>query len=538
MRWVRVRAEFPRYAGGGPAPSFDITSDDDGFANVEVAVRPEQLVAPISSNPPEFFSSAAGSAEPSVAAATVRIVNGRATYDLPEAMWSIFARSTPVLWYRVVASTQAAGTPVVASHGDEDCLRGIAGSIEVPQMIGPVPAGPVTIPPPALEKVPDRRRRVLQGIVDVPGTADRRLLAEVVAHPAFVAAPSDQQAGVLDLFARSNTPGREMVEQLLDGGVEVGSKLVESRLFVRDERNEGTTLDHLLALHDARFHRRVRASRAEIVAEAMRELVDPGLQINQGDAETCTVTSVMAYAVVRNPAEVARWFRHLFDANSRHRCTLAKGGVLRLNTRAFSATSWEPFLLRSYTERVVQAALMDFGNFRQRYDPQKDSFIDWAGKAVGSGLWEFEMTHIVENAFNQPVRWDFGGGTRSAPNRVAAADALVAHLRNGGLPVILVTRWGTNGAHATVALRVEGNDVIIRNPQYRGAHPAKPDGTPQANPPRRILRAHRAEEAIAHADLRTWIIGYCAESGSSTDFGYTAAEIPSHLQSAVTPTAA
>jgi hypothetical protein len=538
MRWVRVRAEFPRYAAGGPPPTFDITSDDDGVANVEVATRPELLVTPMSSNPPVFFSSTAGSPADGVDGVDVPIRDGRGVYELPAATWAAFTPHTQELWFRVVASTQPTGAPVFASHGDEDCRRGLAGRLDILPMSSAGPVDPIVIDPRALDAMPAAQRRLVRAIVDTPRLTDHRLLAEVTAHEVFTDATVAQQAGILDLFARTNTPGRDLVEKLLDRRVQLASNSTEPALFVRDQRNEGTTLDHLLALHEARFHRRVRCRRAHIVFEVMRELVDPGLEINQGNVGTCTVTSVQAYTAERNPAELARWLRHLFDARSLHQCRLAREGTLRLNPRAFSQTSWNnPFFERSYSERVLQAALMDYGNFRQRYDPAKDEFTDWTNHVAQGGLWYFEITRIVESAFSQPFAWDFGGGSASNPVGAAATDRIFTHFSGGGLPVILVTRWGT-GAHAVIGLRTDGDRLIFRNPQYRGEQPTAATGTALSNPPRLVHAANRAEESIRKADLATWMIGFCHESGRTSDFGYPAAEIPSHLQATVQPTAA
>jgi hypothetical protein len=343
------------------------------------------------------------------------------------------------------------------------------------------------------------------------------------------------------------------MEKLLDMRVAVGSRsdgsqMTEPALFYRDERNEGTTLDHLLATWNIRLDKRIPLAMSEVIFEVMQELVDPPGQINQGAAGTCMATSVQTYTVIRNPAEYARWCRYILDKNSNHRVRLANGDWMRSNPEAFDTATWQStaagssgnFLQaigRTYSERGIQAAVMDYANFRETYNPETDQFRNWLGQVSNAGLWEFELSRALEAIFDQPWVCEFSGGNvdNINPN---AANTLMDYFRQGGLPCVVTMTWGT-GSHAVLGMRVENDRLIFKNPQYRGSLPftGYADGVNLNNPTRRIHDVSRAEESMSLADLRAVIFGFCRESSNLADRGYTLSEIPAHLQATVNPTA-
>ncbi len=558
MRWVRVHAHFDVWAANGPAPTFCITSDDDGVAFLEIAKRPELLFRPVSdpSDSWNVFFSATGSNDGTVAATEIPITRGRADYTLPDGVWRNMRRVADgpregdrLLYYRVKARPRGV-TRGWASHSDTDIQNGNAPFIEVVPLSGDLSQSPIEDSA-ALERL-DLFSRLWLSVIQLLGDdPDRQALQRLLAHPTYREQSSPTtRAKVLKLFVICGSRGRQLFPRLLDLRVQTGSNITEPAIFYRDEANEGTMLDHLVNLWDIQLDRRIPIALSEVIYEVMNEAVDPPGQLNQGAAGTCAATSVQTYVALRNPAEYARWCRYILDRRSRHRVRLANGDHMRANPEAFDVATWrnvlggqlsgnwQMILGRTYSERGIQAALMDYGNYRMRYDPERDRFVNWLGQVSSSGLWEFEISRVIEAVFNEPWKFDFGGGTlNSAPNS-NAADNLITHFQGGGLPVIITMLWGT-AAHAVLGLRIENNRVIFRNPQYRGNFPTPglANGTTLNQPTRQVHNVSRAEESMDRAGLRAALRGFCEESSNASDRGYTVAEIPASLHGTVTPTA-
>lgn len=553
MRWVHISPHQPSYGAGGPAPTFRITSDDDGFANIELAPDPRQLAAPIS-DPADLwtqFSSLDGATDGSVAGATVQIRSGFADWTVPLDAWQKLAQGHDRIYFRVRASTQASGTATYTSVLDREALNGNAPWVGVEQMSGTPPdvARQVSADVWAAMDLWDRMWLIF--IEMLPESSPRRqAYSRVLNHALYAESGTQRCAKLLGLFVQLSEAGQVKFPTLMDLRLQIGSNETTPALTWKDERGEDTLLGHLLALFEVPFHRRITATQSELVEDVIAQLTDPGGEINQGYAGTCAATSITVYTILRNPAEVARWVRGLVDKR-RLRVRLKNGDYMRVNSRCFSRATWLNLpaaartvsninlFMRSWTERAVQAALMDYGNFRARYNPQSDNYTSWLGTVMSSGLWEFEITRALEAIFDESWTWEFGGAgsSMSAPNRAAIATSLWNHLGQGALPVLVCfSPWGT-GAHAVVGVKLENNQLVCRNPQYRGRVPASPTGAVLANPARTVSAAHRAEESFTQASIGAAVRGYIYENpGSASERGYRASEIPSHLQATVTPT--
>lgn len=562
MRWVHVHTHFDVWAANGPAPTFCITSDDDGVAFIEIAKTPELLYRPVS-DPSDLwnvFFSAEGSSDGSVAATEIRLRQGRADYTLPDAVWQQMRRVALAgnegdrrLYYRVKARPRNTTSQAWASHTDTDVQTGQVPFLLVEPISGDLSSDAPVDDAAAIAHV-DLFTRLWLAVIQLLGRGDRdyHALQTLLAHPTYRDADAEHRGRVLELFVRSGSHGRRRFEQLLDLRVQTGSNLTTPSLFYRDERNEGTTLDHLLALWDIVLDRRISVALSEVIYEVIQELIDPPGQINQGAAGTCAATSIQCYTVLRNPAEYARWCRYLLDRRQNHQVRLANNEIMRANPEAFDVATWRTMLRRqgrpettvrreffgrTYSERAIQAAIMDYANYRHRYDPEQDQYVHWLGQVYGSGLWEFEISRALEGIFNQAWKFDFGGGRLSAPNRARVSRNVMTYLQQG-LPVVMTLKWGS-AAHAVLGLRVENGRVIFRNPQYRGSYPigGVSDGSSLTQPNRRIHNLARAEESMSLADLQQDLRGFCHESSNRSDQGFTRAEIPDHLRHTVRPTA-
>jgi hypothetical protein len=564
MRWVRVHTHYDIWAANGPAPTFCITSDDDGEAFIEIAKTPELLFRPVSDTNDLWncYFSQTGSSDSSVAAETINIVNGRADYTLPQAVWeqmrSVASNTQPELqglYYRVRARPSAASSEAYISHTDGQIQAGQVPFINVIPLSGDLQTE-TPVPDTAAVQQLDWFSKIMLAVIQLLPDSDpgRSALNTMLTHPTYEGQSSPRiRAQMLKLFVYAGGNGRQLMEKLLDMRVAVGSRsdgsqMTEPGLFYRDERNEGTTLDHLLATWNIRLDKRIPLAMSEVIYEVMQELVDPPGQVNQGAAGTCAATSIQTYTIIRNPAEYARWCRYILDKNSNHRVRLANGDWMQANPEAFDTATWQNtsptasgnFLLaigRTYSERGIQAAVMDYANFRLSYNPETDRFQNWLGQAIGSGLWFFEISRALEAIFNQSWVGEFGGGGDGHTNNPQAANDLVTYFNQGGLPCVIGMSWGT-GAHAVLGLRVENDRIIFKNPQYRGSLPLTgyADGANLNNPTRRIHDVSRSEESMSLNDLRAVIWGFCRESSAPADLGYTLAEIPLHLRASVNPT--
>ncbi len=536
MRWVRVHSHFDVWASNGPAPTFCITSDNDGEAFLEIAKYPELLFRPVS-DPSDMwncFFTHTGSNDGSVAATTITITGGHAEYTLPDAVWAqmknVAGESTRgALYYRVKARPTGSSSEGYTSHTDTACQDRNVPSIEITPVAGTPTAA--FDDSEALGHLTSWEQMFIFLFPLMGDDPEHRALQTMVAHPVYRDQSSSRiRAKMLQLFIRSGGEGRQLFERLLDLRVAVGSSaggghMTEPALFWRDERSEGTTLDHLLALWDVQLDPRVPLLPSKVIFEAIVELIDPPGQINQGAAGTCAATSIQTYTALRNPAEYARWCRYILDRRQNHTVTLANGGTMRANPEAFdvatwrttqpaAGANWQLVIGRTYSERGIQAALMQYAHTGAgSYDPERDSFVTWLGTALGSGLQLPEVKRALDAIFNQSWTWDFGGGTSASAPNAGAATNVMSHFQNHGLPVYISILWGTGG-HGVLGLRVENNRLIFRNPQYRGSYPpsaAHVNGAAMVSPTRTIHNVSRSEESMDLAGLQAAIRGFCHE---------------------------
>jgi hypothetical protein len=567
MQWVRVHSHFDLWAEIGPPPSFSITSDDDGEAFIEIAKTRELLIHPYSDpgDPWNVFFSAEGSNDRSVGPVPIQISGGKAVYTLPDAVWRHMREvmnvpsSDQCLYYRVKARPAGAGSGGWASHTDTDVQSRRSPYIQVVPLSGDIYSDTPINDAEAIGHL-NIFFKIMLALIQLPSgnSAERQALARLLNHPTYAEQRSSAiRAKVLELFIQCGGSGRQVFERLLDLQVPVGTRqdgsyMTTPALYYRDERNEGTTLEHLLALWNIQLDPRIPISLSDVIFEAIVELIDPPGQINQGMAGTCAATSIQCYTAWRNPAEYARWCRYLMDRGQNHRVQLAKNGTyIRANPEAFDVetwenvwkrlhpgtpapASWEGLYGRTYIERGIQAAIMDYANFRYTYNPEQDTFDFWIFTVEESGLWEFEISRTIESIFDQPWKFAFGGGDVNNDTNPTAANNLFSYFEGFGLPVIITMKWD-KGAHAVLGLRIENNRMIFRNTQYRGSYP--PPNYIIGNPKRKVHNLGRAEESMDLTELRAAIRGYCMESSSESDRGYTIAEIPNSLRRTVSPTA-
>lgn len=158
---------------------------------------------------------------------------------------------------------------------------------------------------------------------------------------------------------------------------------------------------------------------------------------------------------------------------------------------------------RSDSERIFQAAMMEFGNGSYNYDNKKDKnlatgVLGWFGIKYG-GLTSGDQEKAMKALFGTGVV------VRNSKNTI------VKELKNRAGQLTYVTlEWGS-GSHAVVADKIENGRVYFRNPW--GSYAAT--GSEQKNPTRRIEDSSLGLESMTLAEFEKCVEQcYLPTSGS------------------------
>ena len=175
--------------------------------------------------------------------------------------------------------------------------------------------------------------------------------------------------------------------------------------------------------------------------------------------------------------------------------------------------------MRTFSELAFQAAILKFGQGARfpalTGTPENMNTIFQATITAGMSYDEIKRasdalflrtftTHLIPSAgqCHQP-----GLGYRAAGSAQYTLADLPAHQQ-----LILATWWNPlyTGAHAVMAVRMDGGRIFYKNPQYAGSNPIPgiAQGGLNTNPPRRYEDPSQSLESITTSDLGSWIIAY------------------------------
>lgn len=563
MQWARIYSIIADWPGDTLPPIFDISADENGTAEVELAWDPQALLSPATyqPNPLRYYSSASGFIETlknangtsrtvNIAPQTIQLSANHATWMIPQELWDAYIEETLKsldgpsatafacnLYYRVRIQPPGASQATV---WPPDQTYKIADKRFVPHMgilrmsaslssqVFPDPAAVA-----AMGGVPGRSTfwaDVLLGLWRTLPESNpyRQVLMRLFAHPVFKSAPLDTRAALLKLWLFAGKEAGLDLIRLLDRNVVVGNNQVQSIILKPDSRGK-TLVENLLALVFIDPHPELKGviSKEQLVDQVVKEILDPNGQINQGPAGTCAPTSLQTLLITVNPAEYARLQVGLLSKSAS--TTLANGATISVPPMIYAAGQYMtvqtrgtrpefiPFRFRTYPELGFQIALLKYSQ-GSRFptltgSPEDITKIFLA--TIEAGLFFNEIEKALDALFNAKFK------THQVPSETAKVvlDGFLSELSSRPQPLILGMEWGAKdpntgrrGGHAVMAVRRESGSsrVFFKNPQYPGSDPvpgARAGGL-DTDPPRRYEDPTQSLESMTEADLLTWILAY------------------------------
>ncbi len=196
-------------------------------------------------------------------------------------------------------------------------------------------------------------------------------------------------------------------------------------------------------------------TKSELFEAMLRDVVNPN-RIDQGDAPTCTVTSMQFELVADEPAEYLRLLTDLTGPQGRAK--MRGGSELVMQPGDASARDG-----RSISQTLFQTAAMEFGNGRTLdFDPAARGSKNAAGELVQRGLKPEQQTNVLRELF--------GVNYRSELFQTEAEGAKVLEKLRGldsrtsqNRPILLQIDQG-NFNHAVTFERVADQRVYFRDP--------------------------------------------------------------------------
>lgn len=408
MTWVRMHPFITNWPGGGGPPVFEINSDENGSAVIELAWDPQALMAPaMYPDPLRYYSTSqavsvaiprangAGTLAVNVPAQPISLAGNRATWVMPAALWAGYVEETlktlnspPTttfsnnLYYRVRVTPPGGATatiwpidPVLTSGDaasaphigilrmsataasqvmpDEDAVKGLGG---VPGLF------------------PDLWATVLRGIwQSLPETDPVRVsLTAVFAHDQFKSAPVVTRSDILRLWLFGGR-SREKIPALLSRRAVTGTNVATPIIQKVALKGGKALVQQLVALLDMAPHPDLGAtSREQIIDDVITEILDPNGQMNQGGAGLCVPTSIQAFLINVNPAEYARLMLGWLSTSGS--AELANGSTATVPPGIFQIARYAPtvtptgtvnvtnagFRYRTFSEMAFQGAIMKY----------------------------------------------------------------------------------------------------------------------------------------------------------------------------------
>lgn len=133
-------------------------------------------------------------------------------------------------------------------------------------------------------------------------------------------------------------------------------------------------------------------NRGEVLASVLRDITNPN-RIDQGDAPTCTVTSMQFELVADEPSEYARLLADLTGPAGKAK--MRGGGELELDAGETGARD-----LRSASQTIFQNAAMEYGNGKDsQFDPFAQKSVNQKTGAEQRGLKPAQQTQVLRQLF-------------------------------------------------------------------------------------------------------------------------------------------
>ncbi len=247
---------------------------------------------------------------------------------------------------------------------------------------------------------------VRNALVGREDTADslalRNAIFERLETPSFLSGAGSTAAQVTN-FSKSlklSKTQQEQLGQVLKGASNevaslVGAVLEKVPKALTDVDSKGNTLlSNLARLATEPLNPKAASdtTRSEVLEGVLRDIANPN-RIDQGDAPTCTVTSMQFELVADEPAEYARLMADLTGPNGKAK--MRGGGELVLEAGETGARDG-----RSVSHTIFQNAAMEYGNGRDsQFDPYAQKSVNQKTGAEQRGLKPAQQTQVLRQLF-------------------------------------------------------------------------------------------------------------------------------------------
>ena len=238
----------------------------------------------------------------------------------------------------------------------------------------------------------------------------------------------------------------------------VGAMLEKSRDVLESVDSKGQTmLANLARLAQQPINPNVAAdtNKNELLTSVLRDVVNPN-RIDQGDAPTCTVTSMQFELVADQPAEFARLMADLTGPEGKAK--MMGGADLQLEKGDAGARDG-----RSVSDSIFQTAAMEFGNGRDaQFDPYAGKSVNQKTGAEQRGLKPAQQTQVLRQLFG--VNYESKNFMNEAEGAKALEKLRTYDARGSqNRPIILQLDQGDFN-HAVSLERVSEGRVFFRDP--------------------------------------------------------------------------
>jgi hypothetical protein len=195
------------------------------------------------------------------------------------------------------------------------------------------------------------------------------------------------------------TTGRAQLAMLTgkldEGGLRLMGALVEQDpgLLSDTDTKGGSLLSNLtrLAVQPLNAGLAGDVKPSDLLTSTLRDVVNPD-RISQGDAPTCTVTSLQYELVTDSPAEYTRLMADL--SGPAGTSVMKGGGALKLDAGDGSDAALEG---RSLTDSLFQSAAMEYANGKYAdFDPVSGKSTDSRTGAVTQGIHPIQQAALLE----------------------------------------------------------------------------------------------------------------------------------------------
>ncbi len=303
------------------------------------------------------------------------------------------------------------------------------------------------------------QQKVLETAGSDPKAFKSDALQKLVESNGFQQLDPRHQIDALEVFQKCDASGRKSFVDLADRSITKNGK---STPALMDPDSRGAMLIenlHHMATRDlSPYMMNSENARQRLLTSVMQEAGKPG-EIEQGHHGTCTVTTMQYMLCSQNPSE---YIRIMDGLSTTGQVILRNGKTLH---RVTDSMADDASVQRSPSERLFQAAMMDYCNGERRYSNtiDKETGFDYDiqmnGKRNVASLSDKEVLHGMEAVLGKSFRYvrDKSEGMRILEQRSHAGS-------NEERQAKLTVNWKSQGSmHAVVFEKIEGDRVYIRD---------------------------------------------------------------------------